>query len=272
MALAVTAGAADPAPATPPPPKQSEVADQLQALVQKTKAKLQNGARTEAALADELKGFDALLAAHASEKTDDVAEVLLMKAALYLQVMGDFDKGGELMQQVKAQYPGTRAAHSAGEVLAQIAQEKESQKVRAALQPGAIFPDFQEKDLAGAPLSLANYKGKVVLVDFWATWCGPCVAELPNVRAAYQKYHAKGFEIVGISLDRSEAALRKFLKEKDIPWAQYFDGKGWDSKLGKRYGVASIPATYLLDREGRILDRDLRGEALDAKLAEVLGK
>lgn len=264
LTLALRAAEPAPAPAT--------VTSELQAVITKTKAKLQAGARTEAALAEELKGFDALLAAHADEKTDEVAEVLFMKAALYLQVFGDLEKGSEMLQQVKARFPGTRPAQSADQVLAQVAQQKESLKLQESLQPGSVFPDFHVKDLDGAPLSLAKFKGQVVLVDFWATWCGPCVEELPNVLAAYEKYHAKGFEVVGISLDRSETALRKFLQEKKMTWPQYFDGAGWDSKLGKKYGIASIPATYLLDGEGRIVARDLRGEALDQQLAKLLAK
>jgi thiol-disulfide isomerase/thioredoxin len=99
-------------------------------------------------------------------------------------------------------------------------------KLQAGLKPGVVFPDFNEKDLAGEPLSIAKFKGKVVLVDFWATWCGPCRGELPNVLAAYKKYHDKGFEIIGISLDRDENALKSFIKENGMVWPQYFDGLG----------------------------------------------
>ncbi len=260
--------AAEPAPAPAP----SKVAEELAALVARTKARLEGGARTEAALAEELKAFDALLAAHRAEKTDDVAEVLFTKAALYLQVLGDFDRGAAALQQLKRDFPGTQPARAADEVLAQIDQQKESQRLQAALQPGAVFPDFAEKDLSGAPLSVSRFKGKVLLVDFWATWCGPCVGELPNVVAAYRKYHPMGFEIVGISLDQNEATLEKFIKANGVVWAQYFDGQGWDSKLGKKYGVTSIPATFLLDREGRIVARDLRGPELEAQLARLLEK
>jgi thiol-disulfide isomerase/thioredoxin len=112
----------------------------------------------------------------------------------------------------------------------------------------------------------------VVLVDFWATWCGPCVGELPNVLAAYGKYHDKGFEVIGISLDQDEIALKSFIKAKGMVWPQYFDGKGWDGKLCQKYGVISIPETFLLDQEGKIVAKELRGPALDEKLAEMLGK
>jgi thiol-disulfide isomerase/thioredoxin len=110
------------------------------------------------------------------------------------------------------------------------------------------------------------------MVDFWATWCGPCVAEFPNVHAAYEKYHSKGFDIVGVSLDEDRAALDGFIKDKGVAWPQYFDGKGWENKLARQYGITSIPATYLLDQNGKIVSVGLRGSALDTELATLLSK
>jgi thiol-disulfide isomerase/thioredoxin len=268
VASAAEENATQPTAATAQP----DVTTELKTLVEKVRAKLQAGERTEAALTDELKAFDTLLAAHAHEKTDEVAQIALMKAVLYLQVLGDFDRGAAALRQIKTDFPATQVAARVDEMLAQLDAQKQSAELQASLSPGAVFPDFQEKDLAGNPLSISGLKGKVVLVDFWATWCGPCVAELPNVIAAYGKYHDKGFEIVGISLDRSEDALKKFIAERKMTWPQYFDGKAWDSKLGRQYGITSIPATYLLDREGRIVARDLRGPALENELAMLLGE
>ena len=259
------------APATAEP-KDAKLESQMMALVEKIKAKLSAGVRTEAGLADELKGFDALLAAHKDEKTEEVGQVLMMKALLYVQVLNNFEKGQQLFTQVKDEFPGTQVSKAAEGILVKLDLQKASLAVQAALKPGAPFPECNEKDINGAPLSISGLKGKVVLVDFWATWCGPCVAELPNVLAAYAKYHAQGFEIVGISLDRSEDALKTFVKEKGMTWAQYFDGQGWDSKLGKQYGVTSIPATYLLGRDGVIVAKDLRGPALEAELARLLAE
>jgi thiol-disulfide isomerase/thioredoxin len=126
------------------------------------------------------------------------------------------------------------------------------------------------KGFDGKPLKLDSYKGKVVLIDFWATWCGPCVQELPNVIATFKKYHAQGFEIIGISLDEDEEKLKSFLAAHEMPWAQFFDGKGWGNEVGQAYGVKGIPKTYLLDREGKIRRVGLRGNALGKAVEKLL--
>ena len=98
------------------------------------------------------------------------------------------------------------------------------------------------------------------------------MGELPNVLKAYEKYHQKGFEILGVSLDSDKAKLTAFIEKQKMPWQQYFDGKGWGNKLAGKYGVSSIPATYLLDGEGKIIAKNLRGEALEVELAKILEK
>ena len=111
-----------------------------------------------------------------------------------------------------------------------------------------------------------------MLIDFWATWCGPCRGELPHVIATYKKYHDQGFEIIGISLDQDQAKLTGFTKEMNMTWQQYFDGQGWQNKLAVKYGIESIPATFLLDGNGKIIGRDLRGDELTQAVAKALGK
>jgi thiol-disulfide isomerase/thioredoxin len=118
-----------------------------------------------------------------------------------------------------------------------------------------------------------DWKGRVVLVDFWATWCGPCVAEMPNVRDVYDRYHANGFEVVGVSLDKTREKLLGFVQENDIPWPQiFFAGEtGWNNPLVRKYGVQAIPATILLDQEGRPTAIELRGRNLEEQVARLLG-
>ena len=123
----------------------------------------------------------------------------------------------------------------------------------------------------GSKVDLAAMKDKVVLVDFWATWCGPCVREMPNLIKAYEKYHDKGFEIIGISLDKDREALDKFVKKQGLAWPQCFDGKGWQTELAGKFGIRGIPATFLVGKDGKVLTTDLRGDALDKQLEEQLG-
>lgn len=238
---------------------------ELKDLVTKVRAKLSDGKRTASDLADELKQFDTLLAEHKGEKTDEVAQILFMKAQLYKEILSDADKAAELFTQLKRDFPDSKP-------VLQLKQAEASEQIRAALVPGNKFPDFDEKDVNGKPLSIANYKDKVVLVDFWATWCGPCVGELPNVLATYQKYHDQGFEIIGVSLDKDQSKLTSFLKEKNVTWQQFFDGQYWNNKLAVKYGIRSIPATYLLDGNGKIIAKDLRGEALAEAVSKALAK
>jgi thiol-disulfide isomerase/thioredoxin len=252
--------------------EKSTAASELSALVSKINDKLREGKRTEAALAPELKEFDALVTKHKDEKTDDSAQILLMQAMLYLQVLDNSAKSTALVQQLKQDYPDTKAGKNADKILDDIKKQEELSKIQRSLAEGSKFPDFDEKDLAGKPLSIANYKGKLVLIDFWATWCGPCVGELPNVLKAYEKNHDKGFEIIGISLDQDEQKLKTFLQDRKMTWPQYFDGKGWNNKLAQKYGIQSIPATFLLDGEGKIIGRDLRGDDLEQALAKNLAK
>jgi thiol-disulfide isomerase/thioredoxin len=250
----------------------NDVAAELKNLVFQIQGKLDKSQVTETDLAGDIKEFDSLLAKHKEEKTDAVARVLVMKAKLYLQVLDKPDKAIEAFEQLKRDFPETTPGKGADEFIENVRQQEAAKKLQLALQEGAKFPDFEEKDFAGQPLSLAKYKGKVVLVDFWATWCGPCMMELPNVIKTYEKFHPKGLEIVGISLDDDKERLAGFLKQKNVPWQQFFDGKKWGNKLAVKYGIQSIPSTFLLDGEGKIIGRDLRGPDLEQAVSKALAK
>ena len=246
---------------------------QLQALVQKVQAKIKAGQDTEADLADELKSFDRLVASENGAKTDDAAQIVYMKAMLYLEVFKNNEKGAELIKQIKANYPDTKYGQNADKILDSLAKQAAGKKIQDSLAAGAVFPDFAEKDLNGKPLSVAALKGKVVLVDFWATWCPPCRAELPNVIATYKKHHSEGFEIIGVSLDSEREKLDAFLKQQDgMTWPQYFDGLGWSNKLAGKYGVQSIPFAVLVGPDGKIIGKELRGEELETAVSAAVAK
>jgi peroxiredoxin len=239
----------------------------LNGLMMKVHGKLQGGKHEEADFADELKQFDDLVQKHKEATPDELAQVLDRKAMLYQRVFKDDKKHQEILVQIAKDFPGSKQAKAAQEEAEMRKQQAEAEKIQATLVKGNKFPEFEVKDLQGNPLSIANYKGKVVLLDFWATWCGPCVGELPNVLKTYEKHHNEGFEIIGISLDGEQKRLESFIADRRIPWRQYFDGKGWGNKLAVKYGVVSIPQTYLLDGTGTIIGRDLRGEQLEEAVA-----
>jgi len=140
-----------------------------------------------------------------------------------------------------------------------------------AVQVGMPAPDFTQNDTAGNPLTLSSLKGKVLLIDFWASWCSPCRAENPNVVKAWQKYHDKGFDILGVSLDRDRDKWIEAIQNDQLTWNQVSDLQFWNNEASSLYGIRSIPSNVLLDQDGIIIAHNLRGDALQEKLEELLG-
>ncbi len=135
---------------------------------------------------------------------------------------------------------------------------------------GQPFVDFTQNDTAGNPVVLSEaVKGKYVLVDFWASWCSPCRAENPNVVAAYEKYHDKGFDVFGVSFDKSHDKWLQAIADDQLAWGHVSDLEGWGNAAGKLYGIQSIPQNILINPEGIIIERNLRGEDLQEYLAEL---
>ncbi|MBN2070829.1 MAG: redoxin domain-containing protein [Candidatus Krumholzibacteriota bacterium] len=132
--------------------------------------------------------------------------------------------------------------------------------------------DFSVTAADGKKLDLQQYRGKVVLIDFWASWCAPCRAEMPTVKKVYSENKGKGFDIIGISMDDSREKFDSYVKEQQIEWRQVFDGKGWQAELGLKYAVGSIPSTFLVDRAGVIRYKNLRGNELGEAVAELLAE
>jgi len=155
---------------------------------------------------------------------------------------------------------------SKSEYVVKINERIQEQKKTAI---GIVAPDFTMNDPEGKPIQLSSLRGKIVLVDFWAAWCGPCRQENPNVVKLYQQYHDKGFEILGVSLDKNKEDWLKAIKSDNLTWMHVSDLQYWQNAAARLYGVNAIPQSFLLDKDGKIIGKGLRGEQLANKLMEL---
>jgi len=171
-------------------------------------------------------------------------------------------EGAEL-DSIVSKFPAEISTSEYVVKLKKIVQEQKKTAV------GTIAPDFTMNDTEDKPVQLSSLRGKVVLIDFWASWCGPCRQENPNVVKVYQKYRTKGFEILGVSLDRGKAEWLQAIKDDKLEWLHVSDLQYWQNAAARLYAVNSIPQSFLLDQDGKILAKGLRGEQLEKKLAEL---
>ncbi|WP_439184442.1 redoxin domain-containing protein [Carboxylicivirga taeanensis] len=175
----------------------------------------------------------------------------------------------EQLKELMAKFEPTMREHPYfKEIKDLIAPLEEFEKAQAATEVGAEAPEFTLKSVEGEDVSLSDFRGKYVLVDFWASWCQPCRQENPNVVKAYKAFNSKGFEVLSVSVDGNHEAWKKAIKEDGMTWSHVIADEA--SGVAQMYGIQSIPSTFLLDKEGKIVAKNLRGEALENKLAELL--
>ena len=170
--------------------------------------------------------------------------------------------------KAKELYNLTTAKYKTGSYGSNIVKSIESRKQVAI---GKIAPDFEQADTSGKMVKLSSFRGQYVLIDFWASWCGPCRAENPNLVKAYQQYHDKGFTILGVSLDQpgKKQAWLAAIHQDHLTWPQVSDLKFWNNAVAQQYWIRAIPQNFLLDREGKIIAANIRGDELTKKLAEI---
>jgi thiol-disulfide isomerase/thioredoxin len=283
-----SAFAQDAAPA--PAAETSPAAADLKSVLDQIMTKLRAGQRSAADLAPEIAKFDALLAKYAGQKTDDVAEIALMKALLYVQVLEDEEKGHALLVDVRNNFAGTKPAAAVDSLLGQVEQAMKAKQAQANLV-GNAAPEikFTWSD-KGTLTTLSALKGQVVVLDFWATWCGPCIASFPHVRELTAHYKDSPVTIIGVTslqgrvhgleakpIDvrndpaREMALMHDYIKAKDITWHVAFSEQ---NVFNPDYGVQGIPYVAIIAPDGTVRHAGLNphdpSADIDGKVAALL--
>lgn len=222
----------------------------------------------------QIKELEAEFKAYVREAiSNNTSSPIVFSMLNYSDLEGDFPFIESITTKIKQQQPTYKYTD---EWVAFVAQQKSyiAQKQAKELgNPAAVgkeAPEFALPDIKGKMVRLSSFKGKYVLLDFWASWCGPCRQESPNVVRAYNKYKGKNFDILSVSLDNDKAAWLKAIDKDGLTWTHVSDLNAWESTVVRLYQVEGIPATFLLDPNGGVVARDLRGDALDQKLEELL--
>ncbi len=213
-----------------------------------------------------IRHFEEFLKAPGPKGAEEVAQAKYMMGASFI-ALDKYDEAEKLFREV---------AKSGSAIDARIVQSASADLARIGalrkLKVGSPAVEISAISHQGKKISLRDYRGKVVLLDFWAAWCNPCRIEMPNVIRTYDEFHKKGFEIIGISLDSDKAQFQNFIKDNKMSWPQVYDGRGWRSGIGQLYAVNSIPATYLIDKQGKIRFKNVRGGKLRETVMQLINE
>ena len=207
-------------------------------------------------------------------KPDDLQAHFLLRTML--EMANRAEEVLEAFEKLEERYPDNYyVLDELVRIHAELGNSELAEEYRKKVNPmvelvGKVVPDFSATDLEGKPISLQQYRGKVILLDFWAIWCGFCLAEMPNVKRVYDTYKDQGFDIIGVNLDTNETRLRNYLKENDIQWRQIFSGQKWKSPLVQQYHIRSIPAPCLIARDGTLISSEAKGLKLEQLVVEAL--